>query len=220
MNEGEIKAAAFFGKITAGVTHEIKNVLAIIKESSGLMQDILSMAGEVPIPHRDKFDRALSTIEDQSDRGGDLISQLNKFAHSADQPVAKIDLYELTKQVVSLSRRFARLKEVSLTICPPEQSLTIETRPVQLQMVIFACIECCLSHMPPGGQIRIRLQEKERGFCIHASCEADWSEKPDFPHAVSSSADWAALQEVTADLNGSIALDNTAPAVILSFPME
>ena len=35
----EVKAdeLAFFGKIAAGVTHELKNVLAVIKESNGLM---------------------------------------------------------------------------------------------------------------------------------------------------------------------------------------
>ena len=33
------RQVAFFGRMTAGITHEMKNVLAIIKESSGLMQD-------------------------------------------------------------------------------------------------------------------------------------------------------------------------------------
>ncbi len=218
MKEGEEKAAAFVGQITAGVTHEIKNVLAIIKESSGLMQDILSIAGEVPIPHRDKFDHALSTIERQTDRGGDLISQLNKFAHSFDQPVAKIDLYEITKQVVSLSQRFASLKKVRLTICPPEQSLNIETRPVQLQMALFTCIECCLNQMPSGGQIHIHPQEKKERYCAYISCEGDLSGNPDFYNNVSSSAEWAALQEIAACLGGTVTLDDATPGILLSLP--
>jgi len=39
---------AFFGRITAGVTHELKNVLAIVNESSGLMQDLLALSKEAP----------------------------------------------------------------------------------------------------------------------------------------------------------------------------
>ncbi|MCP3901564.1 MAG: sensor histidine kinase, partial [Desulfobacteraceae bacterium] len=41
--------AAFFGKITASITHEIQNVLAIIKENAGLMEDFLliNQSGEV-----------------------------------------------------------------------------------------------------------------------------------------------------------------------------
>jgi len=220
MNKGEIKAAAFLGRITAGVTHEIKNVLAIIKESSGLMKDILSMAEEGSIPYREKFDHALGTIEGQIDRGGELISQLNKFAHSSDQPVAKIDLHELASQVVSLSQRFARLKKVRLSMFPLDHPLNIETRPVELQMAIFACIECCLGSVPQGGQMHIHLQEEEEIIHIHTLCEADWADRPDFRHALTSSAEWTALQEVTADLGGTVVLDNAAPGVILSFPMK
>jgi signal transduction histidine kinase len=220
MNQNEIEATAFFGKITAGVTHEIKNVLAIIKESAGLMQDILAMAEDGSLPHRDKFDHALSTIEDQTNRGGDLVAQLNRFAHTPDQPVAKIDLYELTKQIVSLSLRFARLKEVSLTISPLEQSLTLETRPVELQMAVFGCLECCLRQMPPGGHIDVHLEGKDDVIVFRATCEGDFSGRPEFSNAVVSSEEWAALQKITADLGGSVALDNTAPIIIVSLPMN
>ena len=39
MKDNENGEIVFFGKITAGITHEMKNVLAIIKESSGLVED-------------------------------------------------------------------------------------------------------------------------------------------------------------------------------------
>jgi hypothetical protein len=34
----------FYGKITASVSHEIKNVLAIINENAGLLEDFTFMA--------------------------------------------------------------------------------------------------------------------------------------------------------------------------------
>ena len=38
------KGLRFFGKITASVTHEIKNALATINENAGLMTDYIEMA--------------------------------------------------------------------------------------------------------------------------------------------------------------------------------
>ena len=46
MNEKAMDEIAFFGKVTASITHEIQNVLSIIKESSGLIDDVLSFSGK------------------------------------------------------------------------------------------------------------------------------------------------------------------------------
>ena len=34
----------FFGRISASISHELKNVLAIINENAGLLEDLTSMA--------------------------------------------------------------------------------------------------------------------------------------------------------------------------------
>ena len=41
MSTTENREAAFIGLITAGATHELRNVLAIVKESTGLIADIV-----------------------------------------------------------------------------------------------------------------------------------------------------------------------------------
>lgn len=53
MKENENSEIVFFGKITAGITHEMKNVLAIIKESSGLMEDLILLRPEDDFPHKE-----------------------------------------------------------------------------------------------------------------------------------------------------------------------
>ena len=78
MSEKEIK---FIGKITAGVTHEVNNVLASIREISGLMTDILSVIDDKSFPRKEKFQTSLQKIQNQIERGVKLTSQLNKFSH-------------------------------------------------------------------------------------------------------------------------------------------
>ena len=55
---------AFLGKITASMTHEIKNTYAIILESSGLLSDLLTLSQEGSFPHKEKFLKVLGSIND------------------------------------------------------------------------------------------------------------------------------------------------------------
>ena len=154
---------AFFGRITAGVTHELKNVLAIINESSGLMQDLMALSKEMPAYH-DRFQKALTSIKGQIQRGQGLIARLNQFAHAPDIAVRSLDLYETAGLVVALSQRFATLKNVTLKIVPPstsEQPVQATLNLVQFQMALFAAIECWLSLAAPGNELSIYLSRNE-----------------------------------------------------------
>ena len=51
MNEGSHRhpceqELAFFGRIGADVTHDVRNVLSVIGEYAGLLDDLLAMSGE------------------------------------------------------------------------------------------------------------------------------------------------------------------------------
>ena len=117
MNNGDLSEIAFMGKITAGVTHEMKNVLAIIRESAGLMEDLLSVAKDDSFPAREKFLKILSGIDDQVTRGVGLANALNQFAHGPDQPLATVDMNGLIDQLVFLCQRFALSKRLHLKKC-------------------------------------------------------------------------------------------------------
>ena len=223
MNRWEDKQVAFFGKITAGITHEMKNVLAIIRESSGLMEDIMSISPEAVIKHQEKIQNSLARIKDQIKRGVELTDRLNKFAHSTDETIAKIDLQEAVEHLTTLAQRFARLKNVVLKTGPAEeadQSSIIVTRPVQLQMALFAGLECCLNVMASGGEIIIRLRQNKENKTVQVVCEGDLPGKSEFAHKISKSEKWTALQETATGLGGSAKLDESAHGIVLLFPEE
>ncbi len=148
MNQQEI---AFFGRISAGLSHEIKNVLAIIKESSGLMEDILGLAKENSIPHQDRLFTACANIKKQIDRGVDLTTELNRLSHSMDYPSAEVDLNDMLNQITLLMQRFARAKKITLSSLPGDSSLSLRTDPFRLQMLLGAAIDYCLEKAPQGG---------------------------------------------------------------------
>lgn len=162
MNEPEKVEAAFMGKITAGATHELKNVLAIIKESAGLMEDLIALNKD-QFSLRDKFLSVLTRIGEQVARGVEISSRLNQFAHSPDAVVASVDLNDVADQVAFLAHRFARSRKISLKPVRQERSILLTTDPLKLQMVIFDCLDLLINTVSPGSGITLLPREVSAG---------------------------------------------------------
>ena len=98
----------FFGKMSASISHEIKNALAIINESAGLLEDfsLLAEKGRPIDPERLKL--LARSVSKQVQRADGLVKKMNRFAHSADDAIRIFDLGEILDLVVSLVQRSGR----------------------------------------------------------------------------------------------------------------
>lgn len=202
MVEADRREVAFFGRITAAFTHEMKNVLAIVKESAGLMEDLLSLAQNASHPHRERFARALGTIAAQTKRGIELSNRLNRFAHSADTNAATIDAHETLEQIVFLSERFARLKGVRLNLQPGAGSLAVTLSPVAFQMAVFGCLELCWETAGSGGNVVLSVVGLQGGPpLIRFACEDGAGKTEDLFGSSDESERTMVLRKALDDLN-------------------
>jgi signal transduction histidine kinase len=156
----------FLGKITASMTHEIKNTLAIILESSGLLSDLLTFSEPGTFPHREKFQRVLGTIDEQVNRGVVLATRLNQFAHSMDEPVADVRLADLQELVVALMQRLARRRGVVLTALALDREVSFRTDPFRLLLVLCSIIEHLADRLESGGKILLQAPPAKEGVAI------------------------------------------------------
>jgi signal transduction histidine kinase len=218
MNQFKHKELVFFGKITAGITHEIKNVLAIIQQSSGLMEDILDVTEDDAFPHKDKFIKSVDRIRGQIQRGIDLTTCLNRFAHSPDHCPASLDLNETSEQMVLLASRFARLKNIVLESSPSDPPLIIRSDPVALEMALFESIEILLNVISSGGKITLSPRKIHERCVLGLDCEHLALNEEDFLVKTTSTDRWASLQEVMAYLGGSAKMLDQAFEILLYFP--
>jgi hypothetical protein len=216
----EMSEVAFSGKITAAFTHEMKNVLAIIKEAAGLMEDLLLMSRDVPFPHRERFARAIGTIGEQVTRGVELSNRLNRFAHSSDEPAAVVDLNALAGQFAGLVHRFPRLKNVILAAAKPEEGAgaSIFVSPVRLQMGLFAAAACCWNNMPAGGEILLAPSMRGEMAAIGLLCRGELGERDDFIGKVSADQGWDAAMGIIRSLSGTLEWDGAEFGFHLIFP--
>jgi signal transduction histidine kinase len=159
---------AFMGKITAGMTHEIRNVLAIIRESTGLVQDLVGLSGE-GLKHKDKMIRALENVQTQVIRGTEITTRLNRFAHSVDEPLAGIELNEFLQYIGLLVERFARLKKVPLEVRSGEEIKNRTTNPFLLQLILCRCVDYVLASAEEGDTMILQGVDTENGWGILVS---------------------------------------------------
>jgi len=223
MTDLQGKDVEFFGKITASMTHEFKNVLAIIKESAGLMEDITQIAPLSDSRHQEKLDNALKTIKNQLNRGMELSTVFNRFAHTPDKSVAEINLHHLAGQVVTLSERFARLKHITLTVAPEgesDTSLAVTGSPVWLQMAVYLAIECGLKILPAESAITLTSEIHDGKKSIRldfAPGQADAADAGELAGTVDELPGWAELSQLMQTVDGAAGWLDLAPGIRLTF---
>lgn len=150
------REAAFIGKVTAAATHEIRNVLAVIKESAGLLDDLVRMAATDGPMDRERLLRALQRIDVQVGRGAEIVTNLNRVAHAPDHDVEGIDLDREVRQVVFHAQRAARSKSQELTAAPAEPAPPFRANALHVQMAIYAAVETCLEKLDEGAGVELR----------------------------------------------------------------
>ena len=150
--------AAFVGRIAAGATHEFRNILAIVKESAGLIGDLVEVGGPGGMPDREKVLRAVARIEAQVGRGADLAGALNRLAHALEKPAGATVLSREVEQAALLGERFVRRRERRLCVRPGAGDLFSKVSSLGLWMAIVAAVDLCVEQVPEGGAVLVEAE--------------------------------------------------------------
>jgi len=94
---------AFFGQVNASISHELKNILAIISEAAGLLQDLTEMAATEQQIEFEMLQTCSQDIVEEIQRGFTTIKQMNTFSHSVDTPLKSVNLIEVLELMIGLA---------------------------------------------------------------------------------------------------------------------
>ena len=133
------ESLAFFGRVNASISHELKNIMAIISETSGLMGDLCEIAEDGGQYDPKTFKNLSASITEEIQRGFVTIKQMNRFAHSMDSFFADVKIVDLVELMLSLSSFVSYSSNVSLTL-PKDKSLTISSSPFLLELLIYEAL--------------------------------------------------------------------------------
>lgn len=130
----------FIGKILAGFTHEIKNYLAIVKESAGLIGDMIQL-GKNPQSNSDQYIEITGSIEEQIDKANNLIRYLNRFSHRMDTELSTFNVNETLEELIVLFTRFANQRKIALEKDFQKDIPSINNNPSIFQLLVFHFLE-------------------------------------------------------------------------------
>jgi len=156
----------FFGRISASISHEIKNVLAIVNENAGLLEDLTLLAdrGQPLDPARLKIMAA--AVKKQVGRADGIIKNMNRLAHSIDQTITTVDLDQTIELVIALTARFAAMQGVKVDLQLPASPLTISTAPFYLMNLLCLCLDFSMSASGDEKRVELVVEETENSVRI------------------------------------------------------
>lgn len=144
---------AAVGQLTAGIVHDVKNPLAVIK---GLAEEVSEDTD------LDAFTiEALHTIRESATRANTIVTDLLKFARQSTPVVHRRDLRETMRSVFRLTEYLVRKAHVTLHEDLPEKPVLVTYDAQQIEQVLINLVTNAIQAMPDGGNLFVRLHETD-----------------------------------------------------------
>lgn len=153
---------AFFGKVNASISHELKNILAIISEAAGLLQDLTEMANKGQKIELEMLKTCSQDIVEEIQRGFTTIKQMNVFSHSVDEPVKKVNLADVVGLMIALARFLSYASKMRFAPAPGAETMVL-TCPFRLQNLIYRALIFAFESAGPDGQVQVAVRPQPDG---------------------------------------------------------
>ena len=151
---------AFFGRVNASISHELKNIMAIISETAGLLGDLAELASTGKPVGPDVLKNCAGSIMEEIQRGFSTIRQMNRFAHSVDTPFQAVNLLDLLDLVKNLSAYLSYAGKVRIDFGGGDDPV-VSTCPFLLQTVLYQALVQAYKCAGPGAEVTVGIRAME-----------------------------------------------------------
>ena len=205
----------FFGKMSASISHEIKNVLAVVNENAGLIQDLIYMHERGMPIDPEQLKSVSQMITKQVKRADTIMKNMSKFAHSTDQLIKteSVNVNDILNVVTNLANRFADMREITLEKIPSDEPIKIKTNPFFLENLIWLCFDFAMDAIGPERTVRLLAKE------IDNSAQITFSQLGSLPVMPLETFPGKRVEALLSALQGDITVDTQAGTISISLPV-
>ncbi|HSL62138.1 MAG TPA: hypothetical protein VK885_10145 [Desulfotignum sp.] len=125
----------FFGSVNASISHELKNIFAIISETAGFLNDLTQLSKQGKPFDLSLLENCSNSIAEEIERGFDTIRRMNQFAHSVDDPFRETSVSETLTLAVKLTCFLSFAKKTHLE--ESARDARVFTSPFLLQTLVY-----------------------------------------------------------------------------------
>jgi signal transduction histidine kinase len=148
---------AFLGRTNAALSHELRNILAIISETAGLLDDLVELTEEGHPPRPGRLQELSSIIVEEAQRCNLALDHMNAFAHIVDEPVTGVALEDMVGLMFNLSRTLTPSKNIAMHLGDLDPCV-MRTNPVVLQNLIQRCFLAAFAAIGPERDLTVLLR--------------------------------------------------------------
>lgn len=149
---------ASVGQLTAGIVHDVKNPLAVIK---GIAEELAEESGG------DEFTvNGLETIRDSASKANTIVTDLLKFARQSTPETQTRDMRSTLESVFRLTEYLIRKGNVTLVPDLPLTAVMAMYDAQQIEQVLINLVTNAVQAMPEGGTLDVSLKETEDNLVI------------------------------------------------------
>ena len=150
---------AFFGKVNASISHELKNILAIISEAAGLLHDLTDMVTRGEKIEIEMLKTCSQDIVEEIERGFTTIKQMNMFSHSVDTPLKSVNIIEALDLIINLAGFLSFASKVRFDPAR-EETLIVSTCPFRLQNLVYQTLVFAFKSVGASGEIQVSVHRE------------------------------------------------------------
>jgi len=166
LNRASVEGLRFFGRMSASISHELKNTLSIMNENAGLLEDLALLAEQGKALDASRVKDLGSAIKRQIRRTDLIIRNMNRFSHTVDQPLAEVEVAEFLEFILDVSRRLTAAQVVTVTVHAEGQPLMIVTRPFFLHSLVWLLLEFGMEQVGKSGTLTLKPRKAASGAWI------------------------------------------------------
>ncbi len=156
----------FFGKMSAALSHEMKNVLATVNENAGLIQDYIGMVQSGKPLDVERVEAIAGKIRGQVQRADSIVKNLNRLAHSVDEHRAPIEVNELMTFLLALCGRISSARNVRIDLTPSQGPATMTTNPFFLENLLWLCLDFAMDLAGEDKRVGVFIENSANGLQI------------------------------------------------------
>jgi signal transduction histidine kinase len=143
---------AAVGQLTAGIVHDVKNPLAVIK---GLAEELEEDISDDPYAQE-----GLRTIRESAAKASTIVTDLLKFARQSDPMKVQQDLRDTINTSIRLTEYLARKGKIEVVTELPEESVMAVYDGQQIEQVLINLITNAIQAMPDGGTLVVVVKSE------------------------------------------------------------
>ena len=152
---------AALGRLAAGVAHEVRNPLGVIRSSASMVQESFDPGED---PHR-----ACEFICEEIDRLNSLISGLLSFARPTQLELGATSIEKVIDRALQLASDEARERDIELERSGDASAFELRADPGLLSQVVFDLVLNAAQAVERDGRIEVRVQAEPEALWVEVA---------------------------------------------------